>query len=479
MSRQVWVVSSASVGLVSVVTVLLSPTLLPAEGVDIVLAGVLPLSFFAAGAVAQLLRPHLIVGFRLLQVGLLHLGAVAGAVLSALLDDVVVVAAVIGAVSGLAFALGFVALLDLLVRYPDGHYAWPWVRPGVRVLAVAAVAVVVLSGLGSARVISVVQLTLPANPAYVPALQPVSGLVVSVATLPVIGFLLLVARYLGAPDSDQLQMRSPLVTALVLSIGLVTSGLAERALGEDVQTAIFVAGAAALPASFLIGLLRHNDEAERLAAVEASRARIAETASEERRRIERDLHDGAQQQLVALLARIELVRSKVTDTDPRMDRELGEIRDAVHEAHQDLRELAHGIHPAALSDHGLAEAVRSAMARLPEGASLEVSANLEGARFPSNLEEAAYLFVLEGTANALKHSGDIHPSVQLELRSHELVITISDTGRGVAAADAAGREMTGLRDRLAAVGGRLEVESSAHHGTRLRGIFPAGSRASR
>ena len=457
----------------------LSPTLLPAEGVDIVLAGVLPLSFFAAGTVAQLLRPHHVVGLRLLQVGLLHLGAIAGAVLGSLLDDVSWVAAAIGMASGLAFGLGFVALLDLLVRYPDGYYAWPWVRSGVRVLAVATLPLVVVAGLGSSRVISVVELPGPANPAYLPALRPLSGLVVAVAMTPVVGFILLVARYRRAPASDRMQMRWPMITALLIAIGLVTSGLAERILGEDVQTAVFVAAAAALPASFLIGLLRHSEEAERLVAVEASRARIAEAASEERRRIERDLHDGAQQQLVALLARIELARSKVADADPRVDQELGEISDAIAQAHQDLRELARGIHPATLTDHGLAEAVRSAMSRLPEGASLDVSPDVDGARYPSSLEEAAYLFVLEGLTNALKHSGDIHPAVQLTQVDNDLVITISDTGRGVPVDETGKSGMTGLRDRLAAVGGRLEVESSAGLGTRLRGIFPASTRVTR
>jgi signal transduction histidine kinase len=419
------------------------------------------------------------VGLRLLQVGLLHLGAIAGAVLGSLLDDVSWVAAVIGMASGLAFGLGFVVLLDLLVRYPDGYYAWPWVRSGVRVLAVATLPLVVIASLGSSRVISVVELSGPANPGYLPALRPLSGLVVAVAMTPLVGFILLVARYRRAPSADRMQMHWPIITALVIVLGLVSSALAERILGEDVQTAAFVSAAAALPASFLIGLLRHSEEAERLVAVEASRARIAEAASTERRRIERDLHDGAQQQIVALLARIALARSKVADADPRVDQELGEISDAIQQLHLDLRELARGIHPATLTDHGLAEAVRSAMSRQPEGATLDVSPDVDGARYPSGLEEAAYLFVLEGLTNALKHSGDIHPAVRLTKVDNDLVITISDTGRGVAVDGTGKPGMTGLRDRLAAVGGRLEVESSAGLGTRLRGIFPASTRVTR
>ncbi len=464
-----------ALGVVAAFTVLLSPTLLPDEGIGIVLAGVLPVSFFAAGAVAQLLRPLHVVGLRLLQVGLLHLGAIAGAVLGGLLDSSPWLSTAVGTISGLAFALGFIALFDLLALYPDGRYAWRWVRVAVRVAAAASVPLVAVSSLGSERVISVVELTGPSNPTFIPALASLDELVLAVAMAPALGFFLLMGRYVGAPSRDRMQMRWPIVTALVIAVGLVTSGLAEQLLGEAVQTTIFITAVAALPASFLIGLLRHSEEAERLASVEASRRRIVEAAAEERQRIERDLHDGAQQQLVALLARIELARSKVGGTDPRVDRELGAIRDAIQEAHVGLRELARGIHPAALTDHGLAEAVRSAMTRLPEGATLDVSPDVEGARFSSNLEEAAYLFVLEGLTNALKHAGDVHPAVQITVVEGDLVITVSDAGRGFAVDETDGSGLTGLRDRLAAVGARLETESAAGQGTRLRGTFPASS----
>ena len=468
-----------SVGVVSAFTVLLSPTLLPAEGVDIVLAGVLPLSFFAAGAVAQLLRPHHVVGLRLLQVGLLHLGAIAGAVLGSLLDDVSWVAAAIGMASGLAFGLGFVALLDLLVRYPDGYYAWPWVRSGVRVLAVATLPLVVIAGLGSSRVISVVELSGPANPAYLPALRPLSGLVVAVAMTPVVGFILLVARYRRAPASDRMQMRWPMITALVIAVGLVSSGLAERTLGEDVQTAVFVVAAAALPASFLIGLLRHSEEAERLVAVEASRARIAEAASEERRRIERDLHDGAQQQLVALLARIELARSKVADADPRVDQELGEISDADRAgasgpARTRPRDTPGDSHRPRVGRGGPLcdeQAARGGLARcLVRRGRREIHKQPRGGGVPLRARRP------HQRAEALRRH---HPAVQLTQVDDDLVITISDTGRGVPVDETGKSGLTGLRDRLAAVGGRLEVESSAGLGTRLRGTFPASTRVTR
>jgi signal transduction histidine kinase len=196
---------------------------------------------------------------------------------------------------------------------------------------------------------------------------------VVVVLAPVIGAGLLLGRYPPASALDRAQMRWPILTAGVVALGLVTSGLAESALGPEVQTALFLTAAAALPASFLIGLLRHTEQADRVAAVEASRARLAEVADAERRRIERDLHDGAQQQLLALLARVELARTKVGDGDEAVDRELRGIGEGIRQVHRDLRELARGIHPAILTDRGLAEAVRSALARLPISAELVVS----------------------------------------------------------------------------------------------------------
>ena len=171
-------------------------------------------------------------GVRLLQVGIFHLGAIAGAVLGSLVDGVSWVAAVIGMASGLAHS-GWVSshCFDLLVRYPDGCYAWPWVRSGVRALAVATLPLVMIAGLGSPRVISVVELAGPANPVYLPALHPLSGLVVAVALTPVVGFILLVARYRRAPAADRMQMRWPMITALFLALGLVSSGLAEEYTG--------------------------------------------------------------------------------------------------------------------------------------------------------------------------------------------------------------------------------------------------------
>lgn len=158
------------------------------------------------------------------------------------------------------------------------------------------------------------------------------------ALLPALGLVLLVARYRQSTDSDRRQMRWPLATAAVVVLGLLVSGLLEDVIGPAGQAGVFVPAAAALPSSFLIGMLRHSEELERLAEVEASRSRLVEATVLERRRIERDLHEGAQQRLIGLLTQIELARERVETHDPATARELEHIREGLRAAHQELRD---------------------------------------------------------------------------------------------------------------------------------------------
>ena len=457
---------------------LLSPAVLPAAGADVVLPSVLPLGFFAAGSTALVLRAGHPVADRLLAVGVLHLTALTGAVVAAL-RPLPGVAVPVAWLSAVLYALGFVALLDLLARYPTGRYAWEPVRRTVHIAAAAAVVLATLLVLGSPRVPSVLGLEAGSNPLHVPALTGLTGAVAGVVLLPLIGLVLLLARYPRAPAPDRTQMRWPIVTALVMAVGLITTGLAERALGADAQAALFVTAAAALPASFLIGLLRHTEEAQRLAEMAASRARLAQVADAERRRIERNLHDGAQQQILALLAQVELTRAELGGRDDETDRGLRHIGDGLRQVHRDLQELARGVHPAVLTDHGLPEAVRSALVRLPMRTELSVSPEVEHTRYPADIEGAAYFLVLEGLSNAMKHADARTARVTLTGHDDVLDVTVSDAGRGFAQAtgDGAGTGLLGLSDRVAAVGGRLEVDSRPGAGTTLRGLLPVHGRA--
>ena len=453
---------------------LLAPAVLPDAAGMVLVPAVLPLGFFAAGGMAQVLRPGHPVADRLLAVGVLHLVAVVGAA-SVALGPPDGVGVTVAGLSALLYALGFVALLDLLARYPTGRYAWSWVGAAVRGGAVVSVVAVTVETLASAPMPSVLGLEAGDNPAHVPGLAGLSGVVAVLGLLPVAGVILLLARYPRAPAADRAQMRWPMVTAGLIGVALLTSGWAEDLLGPDAQTALFVTAGAALPVSFLVGLLRHTEEAERLAALAASRARLAEVADNERRRIERDLHDGAQQQLLALLARVELARGELAAGDASVERELAAIAEDLRTVHGDLRELARGVHPAVLTDHGLAEAVRSAMERLPGGAHLVVTSSVEGLRFAPAVEGAAYFLVLEGLANAMRHAGPTAMDVRLDRQGDLLEVTVRDDGPGFDpdASAGEGSGLVGLRDRLAVAGGTLEVDSRPGSGTILRGMLPA------
>jgi signal transduction histidine kinase len=444
----------------------------------VLVPAVLPLGFFAAGTTAQVLRPGHAVADRLLAVGVLHLLALVGAAVGALAPPEGV-AVPVAWLSALLYALGFVALLDVLARYPTGRHAWPWVGGLVRTAAVLSLALVTVALLASTATPSILGLDVGANPAHVPALAGLSGMIAALGLVPVAGVVLLLARYPGAPPADRAQMRWPMITAAVIAIGLLTTGRAEDLLGADVQTALFVTAGTALPASFLIGLLRHTEEAQRVAALEESRARLAAAADDERRRIERDLHDGAQQQLLALLARVELARGELPGDSGAVERELAAVAEGLRTVHRDLRELARGVYPAVLTDQGLPEAVRSAIVRLPGGASLGVGAVVADTRFAPAVEGAAYFLVLEGLTNAVRHAGSAPVEVTLDRVGDRLEVTVRDNGRGfdVVAGPGDGSGLVGLRDRLAAVGGTLDVDSRPGAGTILRGRLPADGRA--
>jgi signal transduction histidine kinase len=205
----------------------------------------------------------------------------------------------------------------------------------------------------------------------------------------------------------------------------------------------------------------------RLEELRHSRRRIVEAADDARRRTERDLHDGAQQQLVSLALDLRLLRARLKE-QPELADTVEELAEKLNVALAELRELARGIHPAVLSDHGLATAIHV----LVERSTVPVECDLafEG-RLPPPIEAAAYFVVAEGLTNVAKYANATRARVSLHKRTGRLDVIVADDGVGGAHIDA-GSGLRGLSDRLAALEGELSVESPMGEGTTLIARIP-------
>jgi signal transduction histidine kinase len=242
----------------------------------------------------------------------------------------------------------------------------------------------------------------------------------------------------------------------------------DPALDEDPDLIRAAAGAAAL------ALDNERLAAElraRVAEVEESRERLLVAGLTERRRLERDLHDGAQQRLVALALQLGLARARV-ERDPQgaaelLDAARGELAQALEE----LRELARGIHPALLTDRGLKPALEALADRAPVPVALD---DVPQERFPAAIEAAAYFVVAESLTNVAKYADAQEAHVRVLRRNGHAIVEVADDGRGGAQADR-GSGLRGLSDRLAALDGRLEVQSPPGEGTVVRATIPCGS----
>jgi signal transduction histidine kinase len=208
----------------------------------------------------------------------------------------------------------------------------------------------------------------------------------------------------------------------------------------------------------------------------ASRARVVAAADAERRKIERNLHDGAQQHLVALAVTVRLAQ-QVAASDPEQARVLLEqLGHDLQDAVQELRDLAHGIYPPVLMDRGLVAALESAAGR----AALPVAVvGSDAGRFPQEVEAAVYFCCLEALQNAAKHAGEgVRATVTIERRDEGLSFTIADDGIGFDPEGPAGRGhgFVNMGDRVGAIGGTLEVDSAPGRGTRVSGVVPIDDR---
>jgi signal transduction histidine kinase len=300
----------------------------------------------------------------------------------------------------------------------------------------------------------------------------------------------LIRRYRNAADDPDERVRNAPVwwaggATLVLVIAVLTTNVGPE--GGNFDDYLFAAALvllATVPYAFWLGILRSKlwradvvavenvrldaELQARLDELRESRARIVEAGYAERRRVERDLHDGAQQRLVALALQLQLARSKM-DSDP--DAAAGMLETAAGElaaATDELRELARGIHPAVLTDRGLVPAVQALAGRAPLPVSVEADNSL---RAPEAVEAAAYFVVSEALTNVARYADAEQAVVRVQHRDGRLCVEVEDDGSGGATLER-GSGLRGLFDRVGALEGTLEVESEPGHGTLVRATLP-------
>jgi len=205
------------------------------------------------------------------------------------------------------------------------------------------------------------------------------------------------------------------------------------------------------------------------ALAEPSQVRIVRASDEERRRIGRDLHDGAQQRIVALALRLRCAQRELGGgADTEVERLLAEAVDELEVAVQELRDLARGVHPEILTEEGLEAALQSLTSRSPLAVSLDVC----GIRLPTLVESTAYFVVCEALTNAVKHAQASRAAVSTRLLDGVLVVLVEDDGVG--GAQVSGSGLRGLADRVDALGGRIDIQSRAEAGTRILAEIPCG-----
>jgi signal transduction histidine kinase len=221
------------------------------------------------------------------------------------------------------------------------------------------------------------------------------------------------------------------------------------------------------------GLAMENERLQaqlraRVEELRASRARIVEAGTQERRRLERNLHDGAQQRLVALSLTLRLAQAKLHQEPDKADELINGAQEELNLALAELRELARGIHPAILSDRGLGAALEALAGRAPIAVQL---AELPPEPLPEAIEAAAYFVVAEALTNVVKYAHATQATVRVCRMNGRAVVEVADDGIG-GADPGRGSGLRGLADRVSALDGSMELESPAGAGTRLRAEIP-------
>jgi signal transduction histidine kinase len=285
-------------------------------------------------------------------------------------------------------------------------------------------------------------------------------------------------RSTGEPQRiDSYEGRAGQLVERFTSFGYGSATAAPIKLGGQVWGALVAAGPRGTPlpegserrladfAELVAQALANADAYRKLA---TSRARIVEAADTERRRLERNLHDGAQQRLVSLALQLRIIKANLRRDPDSAETLLAEADDELGHALEELRELARGIHPAVLTDRGLAAALQALVKRAP--ARVEI-ARVPDERLPASIEAAIYYLISEAITNVGKYAQATRTRVAVERSNGIATVVVSDDGIG-GAEPGRGSGLVGLADRVEALGGRLRIDSPAGGGTRLSAEIP-------
>jgi signal transduction histidine kinase len=211
----------------------------------------------------------------------------------------------------------------------------------------------------------------------------------------------------------------------------------------------------------------HAELRARLEELRGSRGRVVEAGQRERARLERDLHDGAQQRLVAVSLELTLLERRFA-SDPAAGARLARARSQIGLSLEELRRIAHGLHPAVVTGHGLSVALESLAAAAPVPVRIDMAVD---ERLPERVEVAAYYLVSECLANIGRHAHASAAAIAVGRDGGQIVVEVTDDGCGGADTEA-GTGLRGLADRVEAIGGRLRVWSPRGRGTRVRAELP-------
>jgi signal transduction histidine kinase len=450
----------------------------PVSGVDVFIAAVL-VAWLASGLAAVCLTPRNAAARALLAAGLL-LGT------STVLESV----AVWPTTEGVAFALlrtaGWVtflgavaAIVTTLTLVPDGAPDARWHLRVARTLSALAVLAPVLELIGSPTLAVDDESRVHVNPLAVSALEPLGALGAMLrATEPawvLLGVAVLVLRWRAGDAERRRELNWALGSIALLAVLLVLIVVVEVTDApippERLFVPLFLLALGLFPLALLVGITQRVRVLE--SRLVESRERLVNAEDAARRTLERDLHDGVQQQLVAALSLVALADQQATRRPEAARVTVGEVGDRLRGAMRELRELVRGIRPPVLEDAGLASAIESRLAALPVEVALHADDAARG-RWAPAVEAAAYFVVSEAVTNALKHAPGSRVVVRLSGTADRLEVQVSDDGPGPTGAPRDGSGLRGLQDRVESLRGSFSVTGGPGAGTVVRAVFPSG-----